>query len=455
MRHVILLICLLSSLALHAQVRWMGGDISLYLSYQSCGTVYRDSVGQPVNLLYYARQLGWNMMRVRLFVDPANAPTQNKKEGVCQDLPYVIQLCKEIKESGLSIMLDLHYSDTWADPAKQFTPRRWKSLKAAALSDSVYSYTTNVLHAMKDAGVEPDMIQVGNEITFGMLWPVGKVDPEKDHNWNVLAKLLKAGCRACREVCPKAKIIIHTEHAQDWAATKGYYERLSKYKVDYDVIGLSYYPMWQGTVAHLGTVLNAIDTTLHKPVMILETAAYYSHDHDKWVTTPRTEEGGYEVSIKGQRQFTAELVDELNKHNNVIGLFWWYPEENACGNQLMESWLNRGLFNNENGCALPALYELSRFMPQSSIETPHKFNSRDLPQYSAYTLIIFYDAEVGAEPLLRALTMIKAQVIYQYTNFHGLAITKPTDMTIEETIAYLEHVKGVLQVSRDAIYQLQ
>lgn len=69
-------------------------------------------------------------------------------------------------------------------------------------------------------------------------------DPEKDHNWNVLAKLLKARCRACREVCPKAKIIIHTEHAQDWAATKGYYERLSKYKVDYDVIGLSYYPMW-------------------------------------------------------------------------------------------------------------------------------------------------------------------------------------------------------------------
>ena len=108
-------------------------------------------------------------------MDPKNAPGQHHDEGVCQDLDYVVDLCKTIKARGFEVMLDFHYSDTWADPAKQFTPKRWEGLSGKALADSIYRYTRYCLLTLKAAGVEPKTIQVGNEITFGMDWPVGRV----------------------------------------------------------------------------------------------------------------------------------------------------------------------------------------------------------------------------------------------------------------------------------------
>lgn len=437
-----------------AAQRWLGGDVSLYPSYENAKTVYRDSTGRRVDVPDYARRWGWNMVRVRLFVDPSNASAQAKGEGVCQDLAYVVNLCRMAKRHHLGIMLDLHYSDTWADPGKQTVPRRWQGLEVFALRDSVYNYTTRVLMAMKRNHVEPQMIQVGNEITYGLLWPVGRVNPQTDNNWAVLASLLNAGSKACRKVCPKAKLIMHTEHAQDWPLTRDFYDRLDRYKVDYDVIGLSFYPMWHGTVAHLGQVVDSLADRYHRQVMIVETAAYYSHNRDRWATGPDQYSEFYPISPEGQRQFAADLVDELNRHPSVSGLFWWFPEENESGGAVLDSWLNRGLFSNDNGRALPAWYELYKFRTDFH---PIAKTPKQKPverEFSQSTLIIYYDASIGCKPLLKAAKKIGAEVIYQYTFIKGIAVRKPDNMTLEAAKAYFERVKGTLSVQYDRIYHL-
>ena len=346
--------------------RYLGGDVSLLPSYEAQGTVYKDFNGRQVKLLPFLKRQGWNMIRVRLFVDPQNAPEGHKGEGVCQDLNYVIGLCRQIKKAGMQIMLDFHYSDTWADPGKQFTPKRWEHCDAKAMVDSVYTYTRASLWAMKKASVSPEMIQVGNEITNGMLWPTGQLYTKGDSTttearWDVLCDLIKAGSKACREICPKAQIIIHTEKAGNWDVTRDYYTQLRQRKVDYDIIGLSYYPMWHGTIPNLGQTIDRLSWLFpEKPVMIVEAAAYYSHERDPWSKADSYAEF-FPISIEGQAKFTRELVAELNRHHNVTGLFWWFPEENAFGNNVTKGWLNRGLFDNRTGQALPALKEFNKF----------------------------------------------------------------------------------------------
>lgn len=341
---------------------YLGGDISLLPSYEEAGAIYRDYGGKKVAPLQFFKEQGWNAARVRLFVSPEHAPQHHVDEGVCQDLGYVTALCKRLKDEDYAILLDFHYSDYWADPAKQTIPHRWGNTAAADLPDTVYHYTRQSLETLVKAGIEPEMIQVGNEITNGMLWPIARIIPTEENNWDTLAALLNSGSRACRDVCPKAKLIIHTEKPGSWHVTQSFYKQLRRYNVDYDIIGLSYYPMWHGTVKNLGKTLDSL--ALHFPdreVMIVETAAYYSHDNDKWAKSPDQYAEFYPISTKGQRRFIRELVGELNRHANVTGLFWWFPEENAYNNSLLPCWINRGLFDNHTGRAKPALRELKAF----------------------------------------------------------------------------------------------
>ena len=347
------------------QERLLGGDISMYPVYRQNGTIYSDENGKSVELLPWLKSQGWNAIRVRLFVDPNNANEQHKGEGVCQDLAFVTEFARQIKAMDMQFMLDFHYSDTWADPGKQFIPKQWEGASDRILADSVYQHTRNALLTLISAGAEPDLIQVGNEITNGMLWPCGRVNPCSDNNWDVLTLMLKNGVRACREVCPKAKLIIHTEKAGDLNATLSYYNKLQKYGVDYDIIGLSYYPMWHKSIPNLGITLRTLEKEFtDKPVMIVETAAYYSHENDHWVKDPNQYGEFYPISKEGQLQFTLELVNELKRHKNVTGLFWWFPEENASASESTSGWLNRGLFDNHTGNALPALKAFNSYISE-------------------------------------------------------------------------------------------
>lgn len=350
--------------------RLLGGDISMLACYEERGTIYRDNEGNQVNALQFFHDKKWNAMRVRLFVDPENAPTENKDEGVCQNLDYVTKLSKQIKDAGFRLMLDFHYSDTWADPGKQFTPKRWERCSSKALADSVYNYTIDCLKTLKRAGATPDLIQVGNEISFGTLWPTARVDSATDNRWTILADILNHGIKACRKVCPKAKLIIHTEKAGEWEYTRDYYNELRKREIDYDIIGLSYYPIWHRNVGVLAATLDSLAMQFpDKEVMIVETAGYYSHDNDKW-SKPNDFSQFYPISPEGQRIFTHELVSELLRHENVTGLFWWFPEENAYGNNVIKGWLNRGLFDNRTGKALPAIDEFARFLDDTAPRLP-------------------------------------------------------------------------------------
>lgn len=375
----IVLLAALATMAQHSKGRLMGGDISMLPVYEQRATVYRSADGKAVRLLPFLRQQGWNAMRVRLFVNPDQAPQKHKDEGVCQDLDFVVRLGRQIHQAGCRLMLDFHYSDYWADPGKQTMPQQWKDTRRDDLPDSVYQYTRRTLLTMKRRGVTPELIQVGNETTNGMLWPLGKATPmpRKSHDateptpeaveqwkneWDYLCRLYQAGCKACREVCPNALIIIHTEKSGSWEATKTYYQQLRRHHVDYDIIGLSYYPMWHGTVSNLGQNLDRLAFLFpEKEVMIVETAAYYSHENDPWATPEKYSEF-YSISVEGQQTFAQELVDELRRHHNVKGLFWWFPEENASGSEVTKGWLNRGLFDNHTGRALPALKAFSQFI---------------------------------------------------------------------------------------------
>ena len=344
--------------------KYVGGDISMLPKYEQAGVVYKDKNGNTVSdVIAFFKQEGMNAMRVRLFVDPS----KDSDKAVCQDLEYVKSLGKRIKDAGLSLMLDFHYSDTWADPAKQWTPDSWKTLNDADLANKLYEYTKDCLQQLKDAGAEPDMIQTGNEISYGMLWgtqaAVGNNNTNRCFtnssaaNWNRFFNLLKKAGQACREECPNAKIILHSERTANTAVLLDYFDRMKSNGIDYDIIGLSYYPEHHKTLAQLESALTSLEQKQYgKDIMIVETGYSYAWsiggEYDYTATYPYTEEG--------QRQFTADLVAKLNTHASVKGLFWWWPEDNG-NKSVTKNWWNAALYNHNTGKPYAALYELKNF----------------------------------------------------------------------------------------------
>ena len=347
----------------HAQ-KYVGGDLSVLLKYEEQKAPYLDKDGKTIsNVLTFVKEQGWNTVRVRLFADPSKDTDKN----VCQDIEYVKSLGKRIKEAGLYFMLDFHYSDTWADPGQQDTPNSWKMVNTPAF-EYIYTYTKTNLEALITAGATPDLIQIGNEISFGMLWDGCKVSANsdwtayEDTNWDSFSTALKNASKACRELCPEAKIIIHTEQcANNPTLDVAFFKRIQQYEIDYDIIGTSYYPYFKGPLSNLDKGLSELETNFpDKQIQIVETG-YPS----KWEVpgTSYDYTKTYPYSHEGQRKYTADLITTLKKHQQVNGLSWWYAEANAkgCTGDLKDGWYNASLFDNETGKALPALYELKNF----------------------------------------------------------------------------------------------
>ncbi len=363
---------LLTALDSDAIVKYAGGDISLLTNYEEHGAIYYNENGARItNMLSYLKDTGFNAMRVRLFVDPSRASAEDQDEGVCQDLPYVKALGQRIKAAGFKLLLDIHYSDTWTDPGQHSTPGSWTV--TSALGDSVYHYTLRVLNAMKSAGATPDFIQVGNEVTYGMLWPTGHCYPSGANygsgTFANFANYLKQGIKACREVCPSAQIVVHTEMGRTSNVTS-FYNTLKNYTTDFDIIGLSYYPYWHGDLSVLNSLLTELEYSYPtKQIQIVETGyphAYYPSgaSYDLQSTWPATE--------AGQKAFATALVTTLNAHNSVTGLYWWFPEANEYGinysNHVTTDWYNCGWWDNANGQVMDAMFEAVNFLEGSSEE---------------------------------------------------------------------------------------
>lgn len=350
--------------------RYAGGDISLLPEYEAKGAIYKDTNGEPIaDLLPYLRKEGMNAMRVRLFVNPKDYKGDDADPNACQDLEYIIPLCKRIKAAGFELLLDFHYSDTWADPAKQWTPEAWKNLSDDQLYEKIYSYTKETLLTLKEEGIVPDFIQPGNEISFGMLWG-GYGTPESQlkktfignaANWQRLGKLLNNAIMACHEICPDAKIVIHTERVGDVAVQNNFYNQMKDLKVDYDMIGLSYYPYFHGNMKVLSSALDALTEKFpDKDIMIVETGFPY-----KWEVPGTSQKVDYAYSEAGQDQFAKDLVTTIEKYEKVDGLFWWWLEYNAFNTDL-SGWYNAPLFDSTTGKVTPALKTICSFATGSS-----------------------------------------------------------------------------------------
>ncbi len=393
---LLLTLCSLMALSATAQ-KFVGGDISLLPSYEQNGAKYLDKDGKAIDdgMVKYLKSQGWNAMRVRLFVDPNNATRAEKGQGVRQNLDYVIALGKQIKDKGMAFMLDFHYSDTWADPAKQWTPKDWLSFSDEQLYDTIYKYTKYCLEKCVSGGATPDFIQTGNEISYGMLYGEGvitedvyegnnrytkykasdssykKVYAGQTSNWTRFVNLLKKAGQACREVCPEAKIILHTERTPNPSYLVTYYNQMETDGVDYDIIGLSYYPYHHGSLSVLNTALTNLESSFSdKKINIVETGYYHAWYPDD-VTYKISNFPNWPDTDAGQLQFTKDLISTLKNHSNVNGLYWWFPEANEYGldwntKRVTDGWYNASLFDNQTGKAMQALYELKNFTNGSS-----------------------------------------------------------------------------------------
>lgn len=322
-----------------------GADVSSLKKSEDLGGVYRDADGVPGDALHILQDHGVNYIRLRVWVNPADG---------YHDKARVLQMAQRIKQHGLKLLVDFHYSDAWADPGKQFKPAAWKDYTFAQLAQAVYDHTYKVCHALQMQGTPADMVQVGNEINNGLLWPDGKTP-----QWDNLAALLKSGCEAVKAVHRLTAIMLHLAEGGDNAAARHWFDQAIARDVQFDVIGLSHYTYWHGSLADLRYNMNDLTARYQKDVVIAETAYPFTlvnadaqknvvHSADQ--LTP-----GYAATETGQAANLRDVMAVVRAVPNGRGLgifYWeptwtavpgngWDPTDPASGNE----WENQALFN--------------------------------------------------------------------------------------------------------------
>lgn len=356
------------ALCMQAQ-KYVGGDLSLVPAYEAAGDKWLDADGNIINSSYQDGMLtyvhdvaGWNAVRVRLIVDA----DKDDVPATCQDLEYVKKLGKRVKDAGMNFLLDIFYSDTWTDVSQQWIPASWgynRSTATETLAQKVKSYTTEVLNELTAYGAKPDFVQIGNEVSYGMLWDSasGKNKANAFYTSSTyqnyatqirrFATLLKAAAEGVRASnCATAKIVLHCERTYTSSHCKNFYTWVEQAGfTDYDIIGLSFYPLWHGTLANLKNTLGTLQTSFpNKDIHIVETGY-----HNTSITVKSGEHdtsGTWPYSPAGQAAFLKDLIAALADYKNVTGLYYWQPEE--CGNgadasgnnRVMGSWDQRGFW---------------------------------------------------------------------------------------------------------------
>ena len=330
---------------------YRGADISALTRIEQAGGSFHDQAGSG-NAIEILMLEGANTFRLRIFVNP------NDSGVVVNDLPYTLALASRIKGAGGKLLLDFHYSDTWADPGHQTVPAAWAALGFDSLEAQVERYTANVIAQLKHQGTLPDIVQVGNEIDAGMLWPVGQITGTGDTltQWNQFTGLLKAAIKGVHDSLDAGqsiKIMLHYGQGGSSGGTQWFFDHMTTYGVSYDLIGLSYYPWWHGTLASLQSNLNATASRYGKSIIVVETSypwragGWEGMGDSSYMTWPRTR--------TGQQQYLAEVDSALRLTSNGrgIGLFWWYPESIPVSSLFIFAGGSLALFDS-SGNVLPA-----------------------------------------------------------------------------------------------------
>ena len=345
-----------------------GMDISTLLEIEENNGLFFDLDSErPQDLFDILKRYGVNSIRLRLWNDPYDEFGNPYLAGTC-DLNRVIKLAKRAIEHQMNIMLDFHYSDFWADPGKQILPKAWKNYDDIALKNAIYQYTKETLLRFKEENIDIKYVQIGNEITNGMCWPNGHLDGT-DCKWDNLAMFLKSGINALKEVFPSSKSILHLERSGDNELYRKWLTEITDRRVEFDILGVSYYPYWHGTLRDLEDNLTDIQKTFNKNIMIVETSYGFTlekHSNSNLVVNAESVEElpvklEYPISIEGQREFLDDLF-KLSKKINLLGLYYWEPGWLAVPNTSWASsearvyineahkdggneWSNQGLFD--------------------------------------------------------------------------------------------------------------
>jgi beta-galactosidase len=246
--------------------KMVGADISFLPQLEARGMKFSDKgVGKDPILIM--KEHGFNYIRLRLFNDPASKEGYAPGKGFC-DLEHTKQMAKRVKAAGMKFLLDFHYSDTWADPGKQYKPAAWKNLSFAELKKALYDFTRKAMQELKDQGTTPDMVQIGNEINHGLLWPEGSISHPDS-----LAQLISAGVAAVKAVDPTVVIMLHIALGGQNSEAVFFMDQMLARKVHFDVLGLSYYPKWHGTLDDLRDNISDLVRRYNKDLIVVEYSA--------------------------------------------------------------------------------------------------------------------------------------------------------------------------------------
>jgi arabinogalactan endo-1,4-beta-galactosidase len=333
-----------STLAIH------GADLSTLQRAEDLGAKYYTTGGSQGDPLQILKSAGMNYVRLRVWVNPASGYNNQAK---------VVAFGKLVKAAGLKLLVDFHYSDTWADPGKQYTPGAWSGHSLSQLETDVYQYTYNVCNALKAAGATPDMVQVGNEINAGMLWPVGKLTGGTG-GWSNLAGLLISGYNAVKAVSSSTQVMLHIANGGQHDQAIWWFDEAKAFGVKWDVSGVSYYSYWSGSFSGLQSTLNDMASRYAKPVVVAETAYPFTLDNadgtGNSISSSSQLTSGYPATEAGQRANFLAVVNALKAVPNGRGLGYFYWEASwyavpgngwdpANFNGSGDGWDNQALFN--------------------------------------------------------------------------------------------------------------
>jgi arabinogalactan endo-1,4-beta-galactosidase len=353
-----------------------GADVSMLAQIEAKGGKFYDEDGREKDCLRILKKHGVNWVRLRLWnapvfahgftPEPGYPVVAGESAGGINDLARDVGLARRAKALGMKVLLDFHYSDWWADPQKQFPPQAWEQMTFEQMKSALHAFTRDAIAQMKAAGAGPDMVQIGNEVRNGMLWPLGWVDPTNASTFGNFAGFLREGVQAVREVDPSILVMIHLDRGGDNALSRRFFGTLIAAGVDFDVIGLSYYPSWHGTMDDLWTNLIDISQYFEKPVVVAETAYPWTTENadsqgNSVSGADMVTAGPYRPTVQGQATFVRDLMEILSGVPDRLGLgiFYWEPDWIAVDGAGWytrggDGWDNQALFDHD-GKALPSL----------------------------------------------------------------------------------------------------
>ncbi len=252
--------------------KMIGADISFLPQLEDRGLKFKDN-GVEKDAIQILKDHGFNYVRLRIFHNPSLENGYSPGKGFC-DLQHTLDMAKRVKAAGMKLLLDFHYSDYWADPGKQYKPKAWEGLGFEDLKKALYDYTHEVMTALKKQGTTPDMVQIGNEINHGIVWPEGSVSHPDS-----LAQLINAGTAAVKAVDPTVVMMLHVALGGQNDESVFFIDNMVKRGVHFDVIGESYYPKWHGTLDDLRDNLHDLVRRYGKDVIVVEYSAKKSEVH--------------------------------------------------------------------------------------------------------------------------------------------------------------------------------